>query len=141
MNARHQVATQLANVVSQKNDKPVTPQDITTWENTINTRPTYPPGIWHHALHTHYHHTNQPPTPEQIIHIANQLATTKPYKHEINKAREYNQHLRDQIIHHHQQQHTPNTPQKHTSPTIKALQQKARQTINQAKRNHQTNQQ
>lgn len=140
MSTPHQLATDITNRINQKHNTPTTAHDVTTWEHTIKSRPTYPPGIWHHALHTYYNHTNQPPTPQHILTIAQQLATTQPYKHEIYKARQHNQHQRDQQIHHHQQQPTPNPPKKPTSPTIKALQQKARQTINKAKHNQQTNQ-
>lgn len=137
MSTPHQLATDITNRINQKHN---TPQNITAWETTIKSRPTYPPGIWHHALHLHYQHTHTEPTPQHILTIAQQLATTTPYKHEINQNRARNQHQRDQQIHHQQQQPTPNPPKKPTSPTIKALQQQARQTINKAKHNHQTNQ-
>lgn len=140
MSTAHELATDITNRINQKHNTTTTPQDATAWETTIKSRPTYPPGIWHHALHLHYQHTHTEPTPQNIAQIAQHLATTQPYKREINQNRARNQHQRDQQIHHHQQQPTPQPPQKPTSPTIKALQQKARQTITQAKRNHQTNQ-
>lgn len=139
MNPHQHTAQQLTNHIAQKHNKPATTQDATIWENTLKTRPTYPPGIWHHALHLHYQHNKTEPTPQHITQIAHQLATTTPYKHEINQIRRHNQHQRDQQIRNNQQKPTPQPQKPPQTPKLQQLKAKARQITKNAKRNTQTN--